>query len=380
MFKLDAYMSIIRNKPMSVLPEELHFTLPCTLSLWNLMRLDLWEERQIEEPPSRASMSMSSLIAGNSMDSNSTTEQPILIEDIHLCLCAVQSDVWKCFRSVVPGADCEIDSVFRIERLRERLERFKRKLDQFAVMISSRSSLDSNQEWYLQLPFRQYYGFEDQSLPGWHDAVLARVTSLHFDADMLYLLLSLHLLVDIRKLAQLAREQRLSTVEELSEAHCVAREKRQVSMKGWTATPAVRSALCQSVDVLVAHHNFKDSSTKSANIRSSDPICYVALCVSALVVWVFCKYSDPGCESCVPWPVPVVELTKWSTPTGENFAEERQAWIEIGEESTMARSQIQGVTLCGCNTEVVIAIFQALIPDQWALADTIAPGIFKRSE
>ena len=379
MFKLDAYMSIIRNKPVSVLPEELHFTLPCTLSLWNLMRLDLWEERQIEEPPSRASMSMSSLIADSTMDTTSTTEQPMLIEDIHLCLCAMQSDVWKCFRSIIPGADCEIDSVFRNERLRERLERSKWRLDQFAIMVASRSSLESSQEWYLQLPFRQYYGFEDQSLPGWHDAVLARVTSLHFDADMLYLLLSLYLSVDIRNLAQLARDQRLSTVEELSEAHRLARQQRQVSMKGWTSTPAARSALCQAVDVL-DHHKFKSSSTTSANIRASDPICYIALCVSALVVWGFCKYSDLGCESCVPWAMPVAELTKWSTPAGEKFAEERQAWIKMGEESTVVRSQIQGVTLCGCNIEVVIALFQALTPDEWTLADTIAPWIFKRSE
>merc|ERR1711964_257425 len=94
----------------------------------------------------------------------------------------------------------------------------------------------------------------------------------------------------------------------------------------------------------------------------------------------FCKYSDLGCESCVPWAMPVAELTKWSTPAGEKFAEERQAWIKMGEESTVVRSQIQGVTLCGCNIEVVIALFQALTPDEWALADNIAPWIFKRSE
>ncbi|KAF7944902.1 uncharacterized protein EAE97_005535 [Botrytis byssoidea] len=356
MSKLDAYISVLRNKPMTIFPEELHFPLPCTLSLWNAKELQTWEERQNDEPTYRNSKSMLSLIADSPLNADSTQEQPMLIEDIHLFLCAIQSDIWKYSQNTFFQTDCRSNSVLRKDMLRRRLDRLKSRLDQIIGQVISYSKY--NLQHNEPLIFRYYYGSEDHSLPSCHDAVTTRVKSMLFDAVMLHSLLSMHLSVNVNKLIQIARDQRLSTVEEFSEAHRLAREQRRTSMNGWASTTAVRFALCQSVDVLVAQRNLGNGSGTPANVQASDPIRYAALCVSALTVWTFCKFCDRGCEICVPGANPVVDLTTWSMP-GSLFEKEKQAWIEMGDQGLMVRLQIQGIQLCGCNTASLIDLFQA---------------------
>lgn len=372
MFKLDSYMSMLRNKPMTIFPEELHFSLPCTFSMWNTNGLHIWEERQIKEPTYRDMKSMASLIAGSALDT--TQKEPMLIEDIHLCLCAMQSDIWRHYHSPAPRASCEFDNVLRKDTLRRQLDRLNSRLNQILAQNISLSEPDFGQEVYL--PYRYYYGFEDCALAGWQGIVTTRVKSILFDTVMFYFLLSLHLAVEVRKLTQIAKDQRLNTVEELSEVHRVARVQRHTSMKGWTATPAARFALCQSVDVLVAYQNSNNGSGTSRNVRALDPICHTALCVSALVVWTFCKYYDYGCDVCTLEPMPLAEMTAWSIPGGQ-FEKEKEAWIEMGERGPSFRPQLQGIQICQCNTQFLMNLFQACLPTGWALADTLAPGILK---
>jgi hypothetical protein len=61
---------------------------------------------------------------------------------------------------------------------------------------------------------------------------------------------------------------------------------------------------------------------------------------------------------------------------GNQFEKEKEAWIEMGAQSPKVRLQVQGIQLCDCNTEFVMAPFQACLPNGWGLADAIAPGIF----
>ena len=146
MFKLDAYMSVLRNKPMAIFPEELHFSLPCTFSLWNSNGLCIWEERQVDEPSHRDLKSMLSLIGDSTLDSSSTQEQPMLIEDIHLCLCAMQLDVWKHSQNTAPQTDCEVDIVLQKDMLRRRLDRLNSRLDQIMAQDVPHSKLDFGHE------------------------------------------------------------------------------------------------------------------------------------------------------------------------------------------------------------------------------------------
>ncbi|KAJ8062336.1 hypothetical protein OCU04_008882 [Sclerotinia nivalis] len=370
MFKLDAYICFLRSKPMTSFPEELHFPFPCTLSTWDSVDLHVWEERQLVEPAHRNSKSMFSSLTSNVVDTGST--QSLLVEDINLCLCAMQPDINKHFQSSATQTASDINIVVRTDILRRRLDRLHMRLDQF--MVQSTVNSDQTEQHLL----RHYYGYEDHALPNCHTTVGTRLRCILFDTFMLYHLLSMHLSVDVPKLTQIVKDRRLSTIEESSEAHCLAREKRQTSMIGWALTPAARSALCQAVDVLVAHQNLRKSTEASVDIRTLDPICHVALSVSALIVWTFCKYQDGAFDSVVVGAGPVAELTAWSM-SGDQFAKERKAWIEMGEQSSCSQPRLQGIGLCDTNTDFLMVFFQACLPHGWALADIIAPGIFKFS-
>ncbi|KAE8447859.1 hypothetical protein EG329_010088 [Mollisiaceae sp. DMI_Dod_QoI] len=374
LFKLDAYLSILRNQPMTIFPEELHFSLPSTFTLWNSNGLHIWEEREVDEPVYRMSKSMYSLITDNAIDPSSAQEQPMVIEDIHLCLCAMQSNIWKNVQSAAPQSSCDVNVVLQKDSLRRHLQQLNSRLDRIMAQKVPISKSDFGHEEYL--PYRYYYGWEDHTQADWQDVVTTRVKSILFDTTMLYFLLSLHLSVDVRKLTQIAKDRRLSTVEELSEVHRRAREERLASMKRWSTTPAARWALCQSVDVLVAYQNFKNGAGKPTNVRTLDPICHAALCVSALIVWAFCKFYDHGCDICSQGSIPIVELTTWSL-SGNQFEKEKESWIETGERYPIYRPQLQGIQLCQCNTEFLIGLFQACLPNDWGTSEAIAPGIFK---
>lgn len=366
----------MRDQPMTLLPEELHYPLPCTFASWNCDGLHVFEQRQSKEPYYRGLKSMYGLITDDSLNTDTTSigEQEMTIEDIHLCLCAFQSNVWKHIQTANSSTTCDVDVVLEKDSLRRHLKRLKSRLDRILAQEISLSNADCGHETYL--PYRYYYGYEDHTQPGWQDVVSLRVKSMLFDTAMLHFLLSLHLSVNIRKLAQIAKDQRLESVEELSEVHGQARKQRQTYMQGWTFTHAARWALCQSIDVLVAYQECRNRSGTSTNVRSLDPICHAALCTSALVVWAFCNFSDAGCTVCTPESMPIIELTTWSMP-GNRFAKERESWMEMGKRGPRYRPQVQGIQLCQCNTEFIMAIFQACLPHTWDIADSLAPGIFK---
>jgi hypothetical protein len=359
---------------MTIPSEELHFRPPTTFAAWNADGLHIWEERHIEEPMCRLSKSMHRMIVDDALETGLIqVGAPMLIEDIHLCLCAMQSDIWRLSNSGMSSTSCEVNDVLQRDSLRRHLERLNSRLERIIAQPVPVSNLDFGHGDHL--PYRYYYGYEDHSETGWQEVVSARVKTILFDTVMLYFLLSLHLSVDVPNLSLIAKDQNLSTIEEISEVHRREREQRQVATKGWASAPAARWALCQAIEVFVAYQNFKNGAGMSANVRSLDPICHVALCVSALIVWAFCKFYDHGCEMCLPGSLQIVELTAWSL-AGKQFEKEKEEWIEAGDRPPRFRPQLQGIQLCQCNIEFVVALFQACLPHGWGIADSIAPGIF----
>jgi hypothetical protein len=363
-----------------MMAEELYFSLQCTYSLWNANGLHRWEERQALEPNYRTEKSMFEMINDSAAENpNSSTNYPMLIEDIQLCMCALQSSMWGLFQPAGTPKDCEIGVILQKDGLRRRLDALKYKLDQMANQNAG--NFEFGEEPYL--PLRQYYGYEDHESPGWKEVVSARVKSLHFDAIMLFHVFSLHLHADIGVLNQLAKCQSLTMIEELSERHCRDREQRHISTRSWANTSVARQALCQAVDVLVQHQDLIRNQVPGLDKKTMDPIAYIAISVAALVVWGYCAYSAYSCDRCTPEQSPgtlfdglhAVELTSWTDPHDRQQQSVREMWIEMGGGT---RAQLQGMQLCPCNIPFLAAPFQACLPEGWEAADRIAPGIFKR--
>jgi hypothetical protein len=227
---------------------------------------------------------------------------------------------------------------------------------------------------------RHYYGFEDQSQPGWQGEVVARVKSLFFDSLMLYHLFSLHLLAEIGTLTQLAKDQNTTTTYE---RHRRAREHRICATERWTGTPTARQALCHAVEILIEHQTIIHEARKTTGLEKDtlDPIGHNALSCAALAVWAYCTFGIHKCDICTAVSTstplagvgPVVELSAFC---GSNSQQEevKDTWLEM---RGGCRVQLQGIPLCQCNVKFLMNLFRVCIPEGWEVADSIAPGVFK---
>lgn len=365
-----------------MMPEELYFPLQATYSVWNANGLYVWEERQAVEPTFRGEKSMFDMITDSASDNpTSSLDYPMLIEDVQLCMCDLQSSLWKLFQPAGTPKDCDITVILQKDSLRRRLDALKSKLHRMANQNSGNFEFGDEPV----LPLRQYYGYEDHSSPDWKEIVSARVKSLHFDAMMLSHLFSLHLHADIGMLHQLAKCQGLTPIEELSERHGRAREQRQISTRSWASSSVARQALCQAVEVLVQHQTIHRDINRIPGLdkNTMDPIAYMAVSVAALVLWGYCMYGTCSCEGCAPTLSPgalfdgmhVIELTNWCNSNDRHQRSLKEMWIEMGGAT---RVQLQGMQLCSCTMSFLIAPFQACIPEGWEVAHQIAPDIFKR--
>jgi hypothetical protein len=372
LFKIDIYLGILRGQPALTMPEELHYTLPSTHCLWNGDGLDKWEARQATEPLFRSQKSIFHMINDSTWDSEFPTEEPLLIEDLQLCICALQSNIWRLSQRARDSDENEISTVLQKDSLRRRLDALKLRLDQMAHQNTE--GVDFGDE--KTLPLRHYFGYEDQSQPGWQGEVISRVKSLSFDSLMLYHLFSLHLLAEVGTLTQLAKDQNTTT---MFERHRRAREQRLSATERWTGTPTARQALCHAVEILVEHQAifFEPNKTTGLEKYTLDPICYIALSCAALVVWAYCTFSLHKCDICTPGSastgvIPVVELTEFCGSNPQQ--DEKDSWLAMRGGCGV---QLQGIPLCQCNMKFLMTLFQVCMPEGWEVADTIAPGVLK---
>ncbi|KAG4443101.1 hypothetical protein IFR05_001427 [Cadophora sp. M221] len=366
LFKVDSYLSVLRDQPAIIFPQELHFSLPSAFGQYNANGLHIWEERQADEPLYRSQLSIFKMITEGLQEQIPGLEQPMLIEDIQTCLCAIQHNIWNVSNFI----ECPLAAILQKDNLKRQLDNLKARLNEIFSQLPENP--ESGHEKHFLL--RYYLGYEDSSQPGWQNAAVARVKGLLFDAMMLYHLSSLQTFAEVRKITNLAKDRRLGPIEELSTVHREARELRLAQMKSWGVTPAARWSLCHAVDILVAHQNISHhDGSLGLTIWTLDPVTHIAVCVAALVVWVYCTLDIQGCEMCTPGSAAIIELTRWSV-SGAIYEKEKEAWIE---NSNGARIQLQGIQLCSCNIEYLMALFQGCLPVSWAVADSVAPGIFK---
>ena len=341
--------------------DELHFTLPSTYAHWSANDLQIWEERDSTEPKSREQISLSELISTVIRDPGLLPTSQLLIEDVQSCLSAIQADIHKISSHRGTPQSEDISNVIQKESLRTRLNALRTELDQIA---NQPNNGEFGHEQHL--PLRFYFGWEDQSQPQWQRRVLSRVNCLLFSTIMFYHLQSISLYSDIKMLAQIARDQ-ISTSEgaEVSEIQQQAHSKREQWAQNWAQSPGGRRSICHAYDVLASQQNIKER--YSIAKEQVDPMSHVALCAAALVISSFCKYYDQGCDLCVTSPIGILEMTRWGN-------EEKEAWIDM---PYVCRPSVQGIQLCRCNSDFLVALFRPHLPDDWRLAEILAPGIFK---
>jgi hypothetical protein len=232
------------------------------------------------------------------------------------------------------------------------------------------------------LPYRHYFGYEDQSQPGWQNYIVARVKDLLFDTFMLYNLFSLYLYAEIGTFSKLAKNQSLDPLREASQRHGQLREQHQLHIQKWVETPTARQALCHAVVILHAHQNLDSNlqGDRTFNKYTLEPMAYAALAVGALVVWAYSTFSKLSCEACFLGSrlnsFHVVELTNWTAP-GLQVDKEKDTWIEMGSAIPV---QLHGIELCKCNADLLTNLFRIYLPSDWELANVIAAGLFDRKE
>lgn len=318
------------------------------------------------------------MINESASDSVLFREYPVLIEDIQLYICAIQPSIWKVSGHGDYSSDCEISIVLQKDTLRRRLESLKERLDQITNQNSHNVQFGQEQ----CLPYRHYFGYEDQSHPGWKNIVTARVKDLLFDTFILYNIFSLHLYAEIGILNRLAKDQSLDPLRKVSARHCHAREQRQLYIQKWVEAPTARQALCHAVAILHAHQNLNPDLQQNRVIDkyTLDPMAYAALAVGALVVWAYSTFNKLGCEACFLGSrsnaFHVVELTNWTNSTPQ-LEKEKETWLEMGAATPV---QLHGIELCKCNTDLLTNLFRIYLPPDWELANVIAPGLFDRKE
>lgn len=357
LFKIDAYLSILRNQPPSLSPEDLYFTLPTTYALYNSDGLHILDERYISEPKYRNQLSTFKMINDKFSEAYEVETNPMLIEDIQTCLCAAWSSIWRISKSQkllnTFGPTITPERV----ALRQQLDVLKARLDRIGIQLSTTPMYDQGDRY---LPTKYYFGYEDCTLSSSTAPVVMRMQDLLADAIMLYHLLSITLSTNVAMLIRLVKDSNLSPVEELSEAHGQARSERLFLVKSWATSPNARRSLCHSVDILMTCRSLS---------QNPDPISHIALSFAAIVVHAFCIYGSCACVMCVPNPlVPVVEMTTWSSPGLETFKDEREAWIEVG---AGFRPQLQGIQMCRCNSGFLVEFYKTYLPMGWEIANMI---------
>ncbi|KAH6664465.1 hypothetical protein B0J14DRAFT_493611 [Halenospora varia] len=366
LYKLDNYLSLIRDRPPLLLPEELHFSLPSSLAHWDADGLGMWEKRLSAESV-RDKRSMTELIRTNT-DSLNPTGELQLIEDAQLCMCSLQFRIWMLAQVSRTSSSSDPANVYPRDSLQRRLDAFKGQLDRMALRPGDAAHHSQNPNSI----FRFYYGYEDQSQPGWETIVTSRVKDLSFDALMLHHLLNLNLHADIRSLRQLARDQGITDVSGLSKDRQFLHAQRMRVAASWSKSASARRCLFSAVSVMT-HQCLERSGT--VHKRAIDPIAQVALATSALIIWAYCTFSAPRCQLCMPIindsPSLSVELTNWCGPLVGDMG--KDGWIIVGKGCPV---DLEGIRLCRCNIGILVAKFQVHIQEGWELAQTIAPGVF----
>ncbi|CAG8981978.1 hypothetical protein HYALB_00004844 [Hymenoscyphus albidus] len=330
-FKLDCYLSMLRDQPLLLTLDDLHFEPQGSFALWNADGLHIWENRLQFESPSRPFASISDMVRELTTNPD-ITSCGILIEDVQLCMQGMYHKIRQLYHgSVELRASLEVlRETWRIE-----LDRLKMRLDQMVALGFNITSADEDQQPLL----RFYRGFEDHSDLDWANSIIRRAKTLIFDSLLLYHILSIHLDSDLHSIRQTARDFNPTTNVELNDRHKNLQDKRAKSTTSWANSPGAQSALIHAKEILILHKSLTEDS--EFDKTGLDPIAYGALCTSILVVWGFSMFSINRCEICFNQP-----------------------------EQVHNHFDIEGIPVCACTSNIIADRYRSYLPERWEMPHT----------
>ncbi|TGO66234.1 hypothetical protein BOTNAR_0065g00200 [Botryotinia narcissicola] len=377
LFKIDTYFSAITVQPVLLKPEELHFSIPDTIALWNAGGLPNWEACQLNEPKSRSHRSINVMFEEVALGVVEFSENESMLEDIQICLWAMQSEILQLSKQSRPERRNELSLNIQRQSLKRQLEALKRGFSNLSAKVSCPDAFDQTE----LSPVHYYYALEDHEKPGWQDIVCQRIHSFMFDTSILHHLVNLQLFTETQTIRMLGKDLALSDKARgvFGDVYSQPHTRRVAAARAWTQEPNSRRALWHATEILLSH-NALNRTPSLANFIP-DPISYIALASAALVIWTHCMYGQEACNalsctSMLPHEVNMsIELTKLSEViNGFSYDEKgKEVWIEGG---AYFRASIEDIQLCSCNVGILMGKFRAHIPRHWEIVDEIAPNIF----
>ncbi|KAK6594795.1 hypothetical protein H4I96_10526 [Botrytis cinerea] len=358
-------------------PEELYFSIPDTIALWNAGGIHRWEARQMNEPKSRSYRSINVMLEGIALGGIEFPQNESMLEDIQICLWAMQSEILQLLKQGQPGMRNEISLSIQRQSLKRQMEALKRGFSNLSAKLSCPNVFDQAD----QSPVCYYYGLEDHDKPGWQDIVSRRINCFIFDTSILHNLMNLQVFTETQTIRMLAKDLALSDEVRgvFGKIYSEPHTRRVAAARAWTQEPSSRRALWHATEILLSH-NALNQTPSLANFIP-EPISYIALASAALVIWTHCMYGQEACNdllpaSMLPHEVSMsIELTKLSEVMNGSLYDEKgkEVWIEGG---AYFRASIENVQLCSCNVGILIDKLRAHIPRGWEIMDEIAPNIF----
>ncbi|RSM02882.1 hypothetical protein CEP52_007708 [Fusarium oligoseptatum] len=355
LYKIDVYLSIARGQPASLHREEIDATMPSTFSLWNAYGLNVFFRRLSQEPTDRVGFKLSEVIS----NPNSPAKSLVLLEDVHLALCGLLPGIWNHTQIVRRTTEAGRPMPNSLTSLAWQLETWKADLERISHQCTQCFHADQIEEF----PFFAYVGKYEEEPQRAKVAAMNNIKCLVSDCMMTYHLQGMQLYSDIRIMNTVARFSAQATGEDTSKSLRI--QKHQSQLNAWAMTSESRRALLHALSVLRGCE--ADIQTNEPQTQSIDPIAYLTISMSALVVWAWLIFSEHACN-CVP---SLSHINVGVDPTNLQSTAQLENWIQSG-----GTAALHSIPLCRCVAEGWMARFNALLPQgsrRWELCDDVAP-------
>ncbi|RSM13267.1 hypothetical protein CDV31_005971 [Fusarium ambrosium] len=355
LYKIDVYLSIARGQPASLHREEIDATMPSTFSLWNAYGLNVFFRRLSQEPTDRVGFKLSEVIS----NPNSPAKSLVLLEDVHLALCGLLPGIWNHTQIVRRTTEAGRPMPNSLTSLAWQLETWKADLERISHQCTQCFHADQIEEF----PFFAYVGKYEEEPQRAKVAAMNNIKCLVSDCMMTYHLQGMQLYSDIRIMNTVARFSAQATGEDSSKSLRI--QKHQSQLNAWATTSESRRALLHALSVLRGCE--ADIQTNEPQTQSLDPIAYLTISMSALVVWAWLIFSEHACN-CVP---SLSHINVGVDPTNLQSTAQLENWIQSG-----GTAALHSIPLCRCVAEGWMARFNALLPQgsrRWELCDDVAP-------